>query len=1015
MLLTALALTALPIPILATIYPTRFNGTTWDDTTWTLTTTALDAHHYQSRASLANGYLGINLAAVGPFFDVDVPVNGDNIQGWPLFDRRQSFATISGFWDSQPTTNGTNFEWLNQYGGESVISGVPHWGGLVLRVGDSVLDASVDGDEIADFSSSLDVRRGVMFWNYTWTPEGFEGGIDVRYTLFVHKLLVNTAVVRVELTARETDVNVTVVDLLEGDCAVRTEFAGKGYYDAWAMIWSAVRPAGLGNVTAYIASALVGDESCDTASRVQVQEDELPGGSGNASTIAQAVTVALTAGRTSTVTKYVGGASSDAFEMPHSTALNASWTGANAGFEALFRSHVDEWRTVMPADSVDSFRDVNGSLPFDENVQELQITAITNPFQLLQNTISENAFIAAGNNTRLQTNSISVCGLGGSCYAGLVFWDTEVWMQPGLVVAFPEAAKQIAQYRVKLYPQAQANIDTAYQSSQNETGKFSDAAAAYPWTSGRFGNCTGTGPCFDYQYHLNGDIGLEFYNYWTVTGDTEFFQGELFPIYESIANLYAELVDFNETTGLYELYNGTDPDEYANFQNNVGFTMVLMSSHLNSTNDLRERFGMEANATWTNISSHITIPVNNDANIILEYATQNGSITVKQADIVLIDDFLQFPNPYTLSNLDYYASAQSPDGPAMTYGVFSIIANRESPSGCSSYTYDLYGSQPYTRGPWFQFSEQLIDDWSVNGGTHPAFPFLTGVGGANRVAVFGYLGLRLNPDTLDIDPSLPPQIPQLEFRTIYWNGWPIKAYSNQTHTTLRRLGTPLSTANSTFANTSIPVTISLTGTEVLDLPINTTLTIPNRQIGTIKTTPGNLAQCRPITSPDPYEPGQFPLSAIDGAISTKWQPTQSNRTASITVSLPQPFVPITRITFDWAQAPPTSYRVAFHNLSDTSSVPPLNVTSSANVTVSDPFDEADQFIIRPYSSNTTNVTLEGVVWSARYATLEIEGNWATVGTENERNGTGATVAEWGIVARDGEDVVRRKGVGVWEG
>lgn len=25
--------------------------------------------------------------------------------------------------DSQPTTNGTNFEWLNQYGGESVISG----------------------------------------------------------------------------------------------------------------------------------------------------------------------------------------------------------------------------------------------------------------------------------------------------------------------------------------------------------------------------------------------------------------------------------------------------------------------------------------------------------------------------------------------------------------------------------------------------------------------------------------------------------------------------------------------------------------------------------------------------------------------------------------------------------------------------------------------------------------------------------------------------------------------------
>lgn len=1012
MLRPAFALAALANVAVAMLYDTRFNGTTWDDSRWQITTTKLDQGHYQSRMSLANGYLGINLAAVGPFFDVDVPVNGDNIQGWPLFDRRQSFATISGFWDSQPTTNGTNFEWLNQYGGESVISGVPHWAGLHMKVGEDLLDASVDASQISNFSSTLDIRRGAMYWNYTWTPSSGPA-IEVAYSMFVHKLHVNQAVVQVQMTARE-DVNATVIDLLNGDCAVRTTFADKGYYDAWAMIWTAVRPDGLRNVTAYITSAMVGDESCDLGSRVRLDEEEVPGG-GNSSTIAQAMTVALVGGRTSTVTKFVGGASSDAFEMPHSTALNASWTGANAGFEELLASHVAEWNAVMPEDSVDSFRDRNGSLPFDENVQELHITAITNPFQLLQNTISDHAVTAAGNNTRLQINSISVCGLGGSCYAGLVFWDVEVWMQPGLVVSFPEASKQIARYRVDLFPQAHVNIDTAYQSSQNETGKFSDAAAAYPWTSGRFGNCTGTGPCFDYQYHLNGDIGLEFYNYWITSGDTDFFREQLFPIYEAIGQFYAELVDFNETTGLYELYNATDPDEYANFQKNVGFTMVLMSSHLNSTNDLRERFGMEPNATWTNISSHMTIPVNNGADIILEYATQNGSITVKQADIVLIDDFLQFPNPYTLNNLDYYASAQSPDGPAMTYGVFSIVANRESPSGCSSYTYDLYGSQPYTRGPWFQFSEQLIDDWSANGGTHPAFPFLTGVGGAHRVSVFGYLGLRLNPDTLDIDPSLPPQVPQLEYRTIYWNGWPVKAYSNQTHTTLTRLQTPLSTANSTYANTSIPVTISLTGTDILNLMPMGNLTIENRQIGLNKTIPGNIAQCRPVSTDNDYEPGQFPLSAVDGAISTKWQPSLSNTTSSLTVSLPQPFVPITAITFDWSQAPPTSYRVTFHNLSDTSVVPPLNVTSSNNVTISDPFDEAKEFNIRPYMSNTTNVKLERPVWSARFATLEIEGNQATVGTENERNGTGATVAEWGIVASGGENLMKRGDVRVWRG
>ena len=129
LLTTFAVVSSLPSTLIhARHYETRFPGTTWNDEDWIITTTHLDQGHYQSRGALANGYLGINVAAVGPFFEVDTPVNGDQINGWPLFDRRQTFATIGGFYDSQPTTNGTNFEWLNQYGGESVISGVPHWG-----------------------------------------------------------------------------------------------------------------------------------------------------------------------------------------------------------------------------------------------------------------------------------------------------------------------------------------------------------------------------------------------------------------------------------------------------------------------------------------------------------------------------------------------------------------------------------------------------------------------------------------------------------------------------------------------------------------------------------------------------------------------------------------------------------------------------------------------------------------------------------------------------------------------
>ena len=717
----------------------------------------------------------------------------------------------------------------------------------------------------------MDYHNAVLNWSYTWTPNG-GAGIEVEYSMFVHKLHVNQAAVQLRLTAKE-DTDVSVIDVLNGDCALRTEFVDKAYEDVLPMIWTAVSPNGLPDVHAYVYSALVGDDSCHPENRTQVTDDSVIGA--NSSSIAQAVPVSLRAGQTTTVHKYVGAASSDAFEDPQNMALRAAWAASQAGWSTMLESHSAEWHSIMTSDSVDDYRfPDNGSLPDDPNVIELAISAVTNPFQLLQNTIGPNSIDAADGNDMLAVNSISVGGLYSDSYAGLIFWDAEVWMAPGLVVAFPQAAKQFAQYRVEKFAQAQRNIKTAYQSSQNETNKFSPSAAVFPWTSARFGNCTGTGPCFDYQYHLNGDIGLQLFNYWTVTGDTQYFKNQLFPIYEAVAQLYADVVTYNDTTAMYELYNATDPDEYANFQNNVGFTMVLMKTHIQQTNTLRERFGMQANESWADVAEKMTIPVNEDVGIIVEYQGMNGSVEIKQADIVLVDDFLDYPNPYTLSDLDYYAGKQSEDGPAMSYGSYAIVANEASPSGCASYTYDLYGSAPYLRGPWFQFSEQLIDDATANGGTHPAYPFLTGIGGANRVAVFGYLGLKLMTDSLSVNPSLPPQIPHLNYRTIYWQGWPVAAVSNQTHTTLRRDGSTaaLKTANSTFAAAAIPVTIGL-GEDAArhSLAPNGTLVLQNRRIGEIKTVPGNIAQCRPVQSEQETVPGQFALAAVDGAGSTKWQ------------------------------------------------------------------------------------------------------------------------------------------------
>jgi hypothetical protein len=429
---------------------------------------------------------------------------------------------------------------------------------------------------------------------------------------------------------------------------------------------------------------------------------------------------------------------------------------------------------------------------------------------------------------------------------------------------------------------------------------------------------------------------------------------------------------------------------------NPGFTMALMQTHLNYANDLRGRFNFPINETWKEKSPKIEIAVNTDANIFLEYSTMDGNISVKQADVVLIDDFLDYPNTHSLADFDYYAGKQSLNGPGMTYSVYSIVASEISLSGCSAFSYDLYGSEPYIRAPWFQYSEQLVDDFGANGGTHPAYPFLTGMGGSHRVAPFGYLGLRLFLDTLNIDPSIPPQIPYLNYRTIYWQGHAIDAQSNQTHTTLTRLDQSLPNSNSTYAAGPIPVTVGPNTTKVIPLPLKGTITLENRHISLNKTIPGNIAQCQRVESGEDFLPGQFPLSAVDGSVTTKWQPVSANKSSVLIVELVEPPQPITAVHFDWAQLPPLSYSVVFSNSSSFGPQDVTNVTSSDNVTVSKPFNPDAIAAVVPYESNTTVVDLDTSVWSGRFARLTIFGSKSQEFAKFH-NGSGATVAEFALV------------------
>ncbi|KAF2747088.1 carbohydrate-binding module family 32 protein [Sporormia fimetaria CBS 119925] len=984
-----------------------YSDSTWNQSDWSLSTTMFGPAHYQTRMSLSNGYVGASLAAAGPFFEYDLnltnPDGDEPANVWPLFSRRLSFTTISGFYNIQPNASGTNYPWLNQYGWESFIAGIPHSTALLFTFDNQTLDAAVDNETISNFHSSISFKTGVGRWSYTWNPSA-SSSFNISYEALFSRQFPNLIAVKAEITP-SMNASGTITDFLDGRSAVRSYLAEKRYdYDSMS-IMSSVHPDGLANITAVLISSIqVPDDITDPTTGRETTESVLCYATQNSTSIGQTYDINLKAGETATFFKYVGVASNDKFSDPERTAREASETAKEAGWNGILQQHEQAWSRIMTEAAVDNYTDPEtGMLPDDPFIRSMQIASVANTYYLMQELQPDGS--------GLNDNSLSVGGLGSESYAGMIFWDADYWDAPGINLNFPTYAKQISNFRLKQYPQSLANA---------KFNNYTEGSVLYSWTAGRYGNCTGTGPCVDYEYHLNYDIVFNLIQQYNITQNDTWFENGPRQLIESVALMAGELINYNETTDSYWIRNMTDPDEYANHIDNGAFTVASAEVALQIANDLRRKYGLATNETWEQIASKMEFPVA-DSQITLEFQTMNDSVEVKQADVVLLAYPLDYEgNNYTVSNklldLDYYAHKQSPDGPAMTYSIFAIAANALSPSGCSAYTYALNAQLPYLRQPWYLFCEQNDDNVFTNGNQNPAFPFLTGHGGANQIAPFGFLGLRTDQPRLYINPSLPPQIPHLRLRDIYYGGAGLKTIMNRTHTTLTRFSTAdIPGLTDIYANRSMPIVVGQPGSEELttyNISMNSTIYIPNRLYFENLTQPGNLLQCRPVVSNDTWVPGQFPHAAIDGAISTSWQP-KSNESASILVNITgTPYQRVQSVLFNWGERPAKNATVFFSNstLSETANsydVPDSATKVDVEIGISDPYDaeEAARAKVVPFVGNETSFAIVGRdVWTGDYVKLVVDGVFDTGGEEAEQDG-GATVAEFVVVGEKQGNVV----------
>lgn len=322
--------------------------------------------------------------------------------------------------------------------------------------------------------------------------------------------------------------------------------------------------------------------------------------------------------------------------------------------------------------------------------------------------------------------SPSPMGLSGLGYNGHIFWDTELWMYPAILVLHPEMARSMMEYRYQRLEAAKRNA-------------FSKGfkGAMFPWESAETGVeetpvWALSGP---FEHHITACVGIAAWNYYAVTQDKNWLRERGWPLLSATADFWASRVERNGP-GKYDIKNVVAADEWAENVDNNAFTNAAAKANLQFATEAAKLLGMVPNPDWMNVANNIPILKMADG-VTREHATYNGE-GIKQADVNLLSYPLkEVTDPKAIrKDLEYYETRVPNEGtPAMTQAVFTTLYARLGDADKAYHWFkDAY--IPNLNPPFRVIAE-------TKGGTNPYFA--TGAGGIIQSVLMGFGGLEITP------------------------------------------------------------------------------------------------------------------------------------------------------------------------------------------------------------------------------------------------------------------------------